>query len=305
MPLVSVVVTSYNHARYLPQAIESVLAQTFTDIEVVAIDDASRDESPAILQRYADRVKVIQHPTNRGTYASLNEGIGLTEAPYIAILNSDDLWLPEKLEKQVAVMQSDARIGLVHTAFRPIDADGNPIEGNPLGVRFHPNPQGDLLTDLLTRNLFITSSVLLRRECLERCGWFEERLFGMGDWDMWLRIAEHYRIGYVPEVLTLYRIHGENTMYQRQRMLADDLWIHEERIRKRIPELLRRDGWRMRRALGIALAALGVLYSQMGERGKAFGALRQSLKLYPWRLKTWLRLLTSLTARQDTRQPAR
>jgi tetratricopeptide (TPR) repeat protein len=116
----------------------------------------------------------------------------------------------------------------------------------------------------------------------------------MGDWDMWLRIAEHYRIGYVPEVLTLYRIHRRNTMYQRQRMLADDLWIHEERIRKRIPELLRRDGWRMRRALGIALAALGVLYSQMGERGKAFEALTQSLKLYPWRLKTWLRLLTSL-----------
>jgi glycosyltransferase involved in cell wall biosynthesis len=297
MPLVSVVLTSYNHARYLSQAIESVLAQTLKDIEVVAIDDASRDESPAILQRYADRVKVIQHETNRGTYASLNEGIAHTSAPCIAILNSDDLWLPEKLEKQVAVMESDARIGLVHTAFRPIDADGNPIDGNPLGVRFHPNPQGDLLAELLTRNLFITSSVLFRRECLERCGWFEERLFGMGDWDMWLRIAEYYRIGYVPEVLTLYRIHGQNTMYQRERMLADDLWIHEERICKRIPELLRRNGWRMRRALGIALAALGVIYNQRGERGKAYGAFTQSLKLYPWRLKTWLRLLVSFTAR--------
>jgi glycosyltransferase involved in cell wall biosynthesis len=297
MPLVSVVLTSYNHARYLSQAIESVLAQTLKDIEVVTIDDASRDESPAILQRYADRVKVIQHETNRGTYASLNEGIAHTSAPCIAILNSDDLWLPEKLEKQVAMMESDARIGLVHTAFRPIDADGNPIDGNPLGVRFHPNPQGDLLAELLTRNLFITSSVLFRRECLERCGWFEERLFGMGDWDMWLRIAEYYRIGYVPEVLTLYRIHGQNTMYQRERMLADDLWIHEERICKRIPELLRRNGWRMRRALGIALAALGVIYNQRGERGKAYGAFTQSLKLYPWRLKTWLRLLVSFTAR--------
>jgi glycosyltransferase involved in cell wall biosynthesis len=297
MPLVSVVLTSYNHARYLSQAIESVLAQTLKDIEVVTIDDASRDESPAILQRYADRVKVIQHETNRGTYASLNEGIAHTSAPCIAILNSDDLWLPEKLEKQVAVMESDARIGLVHTAFRPIDADGNPIDGNPLGVRFHPNPQGDLLAELLTRNLFITSSVLFRRECLERCGWFEERLFGMGDWDMWLRIAEYYRIGYVPEVLTLYRIHGQNTMYQRERMLADDLWIHEERICKRIPELLRRNGWRMRRALGIALAALGVIYNQRGERGKAYRAFTQSLKLYPWRLKTWLRLLVSFTAR--------
>jgi len=297
MPLVSVVLTSYNHARYLSQAIESVLAQTLKDIEVVTIDDASRDESPAILQRYADRVKVIQHETNRGTYASLNEGIAHTSAPCIAILNSDDLWLPEKLEKQVAVMESDARIGLVHTAFRPIDADGNPIDGNPLGVRFHPNPQGDLLAELLTRNLFITSSVLFRRECLERCGWFEERLFGMGDWDLWLRIAEYYRIGYVPEVLTLYRIHGQNTMYQRERMLADDLWIHEERICKRIPELLRRNGWRMRRALGIALAALGVIYNQRGERGKAYGAFTQSLKLYPWRLKTWLRLLVSFTAR--------
>jgi glycosyltransferase involved in cell wall biosynthesis len=296
MPLVSVVVTSYNHARYVWQAIDSILAQTFTDIEVVVIDDASQDESPAVLQHYVGRIRVVFHETNRGTYASLNEGIALTNAPYIAILNSDDLWLPDKLEKQVAVLETHAGVGLVHTAFCPIDAEGKPILGNPLGIRFHHSPQGDVLAELLTRNLFITSSVLFRRECLERCGWFAEHLFGMGDWDMWLRIAEHYQIGYLPEALTLYRIHGQNTMYQRQRMLADDVWIHEERIRKRIRELLRHDGWRMRRAIGIALAALGVLYTQQGKRGEAISVLTQSLTLYPWRLKTWLRLLVSLIA---------
>lgn len=293
MPLVSVVLTSYNHAVYLPQAIESALGQTLGDIEIVAIDDASTDGSPEILQRYADRIRVVLHETNRGTYATLNEGIALTGAPYIAILNSDDVWLPDKLQKQVAVMESDPRIGLVHTGFGVIDAQGNPIEGNPLGIRFHPNPQGDLLAELLTRNLFITSSVLFRRECIERCGRFEEHLFGMGDWDLWLRIAEHYSIGYVPEPLTLYRLHGQNTMYQSERMLADDLWIHEERIRKRIPDLLRHDSWRMRRAIGVALAALGVIYSRMERRDKAREAFLQSLRYHPWRLKTWLRLLGS------------
>ncbi|GBC96930.1 Putative glycosyltransferase EpsE [bacterium HR16] len=293
MPLVSVVLTSYNHAVYLPQAIESALGQTLGDIEIVAIDDASTDGSPEILQRYADRIRVVLHETNRGTYATLNEGIALTGAPYIAILNSDDVWLPDKLQKQVAVMESDPRIGLVHTGFGVIDAQGNPIEGNPRGIRFHPNPQGDLLAELLTRNLFITSSVLFRRECIERCGRFEEHLFGMGDWDLWLRIAEHYSIGYVPEPLTLYRLHGQNTMYQSERMLADDLWIHEERIRKRIPDLLRHDSWRMRRAIGVALAALGVIYSRMERRDKAREAFLQSLRYHPWRLKTWLRLLGS------------
>jgi glycosyltransferase involved in cell wall biosynthesis len=291
MPLVSVILTSYHHAPYLRQAIESVLAQSLQDIEVIAIDDASTDDSPAILQEYADRLKVVQHEANRGTYATLNEGIALARAPFIALLNSDDLWLPSKLEKQLAKIGSDTRTGLVHTGFRAIDAAGNPIEGNPLGVRFHPNPQGDLLAELLTRNLFITSSVLFRRECVERCGWFEEHLFGMGDWDMWLRIAQYYRIGYVPEALTLYRIHGKNTMYQRERMFADDLWIHEERIRKRVPELLKHDGWRMRRALGIALAALGVLYSQAGDHVRARESFCQSLRYHPLRLKTWRRLL--------------
>lgn len=294
MPIVSVVLTSYGHARYVQTAIESVLAQTLPDIEVVAIDDASTDESPAILQRYAHRARVVLHAQNRGTYACLNEGIDLTTAPYIAVLNSDDVWIPTKLERQVAILEREPQVGLVHTAVRFIDAEGNPIAGNPLGVRFHPNPQGNLLAELLTRNLFITSSVLFRRECIQRCGRFEERLFGMGDWDLWLRIAEHYTIGYVPEALTLYRIHGQNTMYQRERMLEDDLWIHEERIRKRIPELLRHDGWRMRRSIGVALAALGVLYSLRGHRREARDAFRQSLRYHPFRLKTYLRLLSVL-----------
>ncbi|MGC8785629.1 MAG: glycosyltransferase [Armatimonadota bacterium] len=294
MPLVSVVLTSYNHAAYLPQAIESALGQTLRDIEIVAIDDASTDGSQDILWRYADRLRVVLHDTNRGTYATLNEGIALTSAPTIAILNSDDVWLPDKLQKQVAVMESDPRVGLVHTGFRVIDAQGNPMAGNPLGIRFHPNPQGNLLAELLTRNLFITSSVLFRRECIERCGAFEEKLFGMGDWDLWLRIAEHYTIGYVPEPLTLYRLHARNTMYQSERMLADDLWIHEERIRKRVPDLLRHDGWRMRRAIGIALAALGVIYIRMERRDKAREAFWQSLRYHPWRLKTWVRLLASV-----------
>ncbi len=296
MPLVSVLLTSYNHARYLRQAIESVLAQSLQDIEVVAIDDASTDESPSILHALADRIRVVAHEKNRGTYASLNEGIRLTTAPYIAILNSDDVWLPTKLEKQVALLNENPRVGLVHTATAFIDADGQPMAGNPLGVRFHPNPQGDLLAELLTRNLFITSSVVFRRECVDRCGYFEESLFGMGDWDMWLRIAEHYAIGYVPDILTLYRIHGQNTMYQRQRMLRDDLWIHEERIRKRIPELLKHNGKKMRRAIGIALSALGVLYLQQGEKYRAQEAFRESLHYVPLRAKTWLRWLQTCFA---------
>lgn len=294
MPLVSVVLTSYNHAVYLPQAIESALGQTLREVEIVAIDDASTDGSQEVLRRYADRIRVVLHDTNRGTYATLNEGIALTSAPTIAILNSDDVWLPDKLQKQVAVMESDPRVGLVHTGFRVIDAQDNPIAGNPLGIRFHPNPQGDLLAELLTRNLFITSSVLFRRECIERCGAFEEHLFGMGDWDLWLRIAEHYTIGYVPEPLTLYRLHGQNTMYHRERMLADDLWIHEERIRKRIPDLLKHDGVRMRRAIGVALAALGVLNTRRGQKREALSVFWQSLKFHPIRVKTYLRMARCL-----------
>lgn len=292
MPKVAVILTSYNHAPYLEKAIQSLLAQTFQDYEAVAIDDASQDESPAILQRYADRLQVVLHSYNQGTYACLNEGIAQTSAPYLAILNSDDLWRPTKLEKQVDLLERHPQIGLVHTGFIFIDAEDRQIPGNPIYVEFLPNPQGDLLAELVINNRLIASSVMFRRACLERVGLFAECLFGLGDWDMWLRIAEHYEIGWIPEPLTLYRVHGQNAMYDR-RMVRDSIWVREERIRKRLPELLKRDGLRLRKALALSLAALGFLYTVNGSPVQARAALKDSLRLHPWRIKTYLRFMVT------------
>ena len=121
-PSDSVLIPSYNHARFMPATLQSVFAQTFTDYEVVVVDDGSCDGSVELLRSYEERIRLFTQP-NRGTYPTLNRCIAESHGRYLAILNSDDLWAPTKLEKQVAVLETQPAVGLVHTDGRFIDAE--------------------------------------------------------------------------------------------------------------------------------------------------------------------------------------
>jgi glycosyltransferase involved in cell wall biosynthesis len=298
-PTVSVLIPSYNHARFLPAALQSVFDQTFTDYEIVVVDDGSTDGSVELLQQYGERIRLFTQP-NRGTYPTLNRCIAESKGRYLAILNSDDLWAPTKLEKQVAVLEAQLQVGLVHTDGRFIDGEGNILEGNPLGFEWPRTPSGNIIEALVRCNKIIASSVLIRRECFERLGGFREDLFGSGDWEMWFRVALEYDIAFIDEPLTFYRVHGANASFQHRRVYEDDVRVREETIHANEARLWQRanDPRAMRLALAHSYACLGTEYALLGERRKARRAYLHSLRLYPLRIKSLLRLaLTFLPIR--------
>lgn len=291
MRKVSVLIPSYNHERYLPLALQSVFEQTYTDYEVVVVDDGSTDRSVEILQSYKGQIRLYTQ-ANRGTYATLNRLIAESRGQYLAILNSDDLWLPTKLEKQVAVLEAHPQVGLVHTYGEFIDHEGRPLGKNPLGYPWPRTKTGNIIEDLVRYNRIVPSSAMIRRECFERLGGFREDLYGLGDWEMWLRIALHYDVGFVDEPLTLYRVHAYNACHHHDRMRMDEVKVRSETIHAHEPIYWQRanNPKAMRLALAHSYACLGTGYALLGDRTNARRAYMQSLRFYPLRFKSVLRL---------------
>lgn len=296
MPRVSVLLTCYNHVRYLPACWEGLRGQTFTDFEVVAIDDGSTDGTREWLSENAKGAKLIFNETNLGTYGSLNRALKEAEGEFIAILNDDDLWAPEKLARQVAMFESHPETGLVHTDGGFIDGDGRPMEGSPLGFEFPRTETGNVVVALLHANKIIASAAMVRRACFEELGGFNESYFGSGDWEMWLRIAERWPIGYVDASLTFYRVHGENASHKLERIWRDDetlrKWIRE---RYEVYERLSLPAEELAKAKAHNEACLGTVLVLNGKTAESREAFRRSLELDPTRFKSRLRLLATYT----------
>src|SRR5688572_13854708 len=177
MPTVSILLTCYNHLAYLPAAVEGVRAQTFKDWEIIAVDDGSTDGSREWLSANLPEAELIFNETNLGTYASLNVALAQAQGKFIAILNDDDLWAPEKLEKQLALLEAHPEVGLVHTDGNFIDGEGRKVEGSPLGFEFPRMETGYALLALLHQNKIIASAALVRKECFDQLGGFNEDYF--------------------------------------------------------------------------------------------------------------------------------
>src|SRR5579862_8195176 len=212
MAQVSILLTCYNHLAFLPDAFQSIQDQTFGDFEIIALDDGSTDSTREWLSSQTDpRLRIVFNESNLGTYGTLNVGLKASQGEYIAILNDDDVWAPDKLQAQLELYKSDSKFGLVHTSGWFIDGEGKRHSSEaPLGFPFPHLESGDVLPSLMDHNQIITSSVLIRREAFEQCGPFDSNFYGCGDWHMWLRIAQKYPIGFVDKPLTFYRVHGAN-----------------------------------------------------------------------------------------------
>lgn len=291
-PKVSVLLTSYNHERWLRECIESALNQTLQDIEVIVVDDNSTDRSREILRGYADRVTLILNDSNVGTYAALNQALEAARGEYAAVLNSDDVWLPEKLRLQVQAMDEDGAHSLCHTFGRFIDDDGNTLSGRPMGFDFPWMESGDHLATFIANNRAIASSVMFRSEAARRLGGFDASFQILGDWEMWLRLAEQGTVAFIPEELTLYRVHQTNTIYNLEPKYREEIRIRQK-YAEQADELLAQPRGRteMREALAHTLACLGSLYSITGRPRDARAAYVRSLRLNPKRFKSALRWL--------------
>lgn len=203
----SVVIPAYNRADYLPEAISSVLAQTFADFELIVVDDGSTDNTAPVVRSINDTRLRYLYQENRGVSAALNTGWRAARGEYVAIIGSDDAWLPTLLEELLARAESDSNIGVVFARAQGMDADGNALtqlcgtQGRFVGQTLKSLVYGDFVCPI---------AVLLRRDALERIGGYDESLIGNEDWDLWLRIAKHYEIAYVPKILARYRFHTKN-----------------------------------------------------------------------------------------------
>jgi len=214
-PLVSVVIPNYNNGRFLAEAIQSVLDQTYRPIDVIVVDDGSTDESSAIADRYRDRVRWIAQ-AHRGVGAARNRGIAASDAPFIAFLDADDSWHPEKLAQQMPLFTSPD-IGLVFCGIQYIDLAGHVLGENIAG------PEGDTFRQIamLERTIAIGSTPVIRRECFARVGVFEETLKVAEDWDLCRRIAGAYRVVGVQRPLARYRQHPDNVHHDVDLMRRD------------------------------------------------------------------------------------
>ena len=202
MPKVAVIIPAYNQSRYLSQAVESVLGQSMADWETVIVDDGSTDDTRLVALSFSDpRVHYI-HQENRGLSGARNTGIRRSTAPYITFLDSDDLFLPQKLELLLAEMERRPELGLVAGQAMPIDETGRVI-----GKTFStPIPEPG--ERRLLGNPLHVGSVLLRRDWQEKAGYFDESLRSYEDWDMWLRLALlGCPMGYVSQPVSQYRFH--------------------------------------------------------------------------------------------------
>ncbi|HRI44673.1 MAG TPA: glycosyltransferase [Fimbriimonadaceae bacterium] len=301
MPRVSILLTCYNHLAYLPTCWQSIADQTYRDFEVIALDDGSTDGTREWLSDREGEAKIVFNEANLGTYGTLNRGLELATGELIAILNDDDVWLPTKLERQIALLDRFPRVGLVHTDGYFIDGPGNRIEGSPLGFEFPRTETGDVFLDLVYQNKIIASAALVRRECFEELGGFDDSYFGSGDWQMWLRIAERWEIGYVAEPLTLYRVHGENASHKLERIWRDDQRLREWLV-PRLSAATAHDPARLSRAKAHNWACLGTVRKLNGDPKGARAAFSASLREQPGRVKSALRWAATFLPRSAFRR---
>ena len=201
-PRVSVVIPTWNRRATLQEAIESVLAQTYTDYEIVVVDDGSTDGTGEWVQgRYREGPIVYLHQENRGVAAARNAGIRAARGELVAFQDSDDLWLPRKLERQIPLFDRNASVGLVFCESEKVDRQGRVLESRkPSGAY-----RGRIVPALIRHNMMPTPTVVVRkRTALETGPMYEDLSFGE-DWNYWLRIAARCDVDFVPEVLVHFR----------------------------------------------------------------------------------------------------
>lgn len=285
-PAVSVLLTSYKHERYLRACVDSALAQTYANMQVIVVDDNSPDSSAEILKSYGDKIQLALNKENRGTYGVLNQALSLARGEYCAVLNSDDLWAPEKIARQVQLMQAHDAMAFCHTYGDFIDGDGRVVQGRPMGFEFPRTETGDELATFIANNTAIASSVMFRTEVAERIGGFDESYRNLGDWDMWLRLAAEGNVGFVDEKLTFYRVHGANTIYAIETTRTEEMRLRAASLKQ---FRSRADSPKMKAALAHTAACLASLHSITGEPKKARALYIESLRLNPKRIKSVLR----------------
>lgn len=265
-PLVTVFVPAYNAAGFVEATLDSVRGQTFKDFEFIVIDDCSTDDTPEVIERWIEKhqfpCRFIRHEVNRGLCGSMNEGVAAANGKYLAVLGSDDVWLPafletatkkmEELPDSVAVLYSDAQV---------IGADGE-VESRPFIERcreFDRPPEGRIFDELLKGNFIPVISTLMRLDRVKEVGGYDESLY-YEDYDMWLKLADKYKFAYQPDPLVQYR-RGHGTSMRDGTAAMNRMWESTINVKNKWMGRSKESDQAIRQSL-YEWPAVRILYSQ-------------------------------------------
>lgn len=225
---VSVIISTYNRADYLSASLDCLLQQTRVPDEIIVIDDGSTDHTQDVLKRYGPPVISVRQP-NQGLSAGRNKGLALATGDLIAFLDSDDLLMLDSIEKRAAILEAHPEYDVVYSNVQMVAANGD-VQGLYTEFRPGPRPTGDVYAHLAQYNLMPVHAYMFRKACLATTDVFDTELYGMQDYDLWLRMAEHFKFYYLDEPLAQYILHDTMmTVRQKPRML-DDHAVIQRRI---------------------------------------------------------------------------
>ena len=265
MPRVSVITPTFNCAAYLERALQSVFAQTYTDYEVIVVNDGSTDDTGEIIARWHDRVRYLYQP-NRGLPAARNVAVAISGGEFLAYLDADDMWLPDKLRQQVAYMDAHPECGLVHTDQMLIDENDRQVFPDWYRQGKDSEAQGFCLMELLRNCCIQVPTVLERRVCFDRVGGFDERFRRVEDYLHWLRVVlEGYAVGYIDSQLAMYRLREGSLTGNRAAMIEATIemfrvLVEEHSLFERVPEASNL----VRHRMAILRDSLPYLYRRQG-----------------------------------------
>lgn len=314
LPLVSIGIPTYNGAKYLRESVESVLAQTFTDFEIVLIDDLSNDNTWLIAEEYArkdPRVSAVRNDRRLGLVANFNRCIELTKGRYVCVWHQDDVMMPQNIEKKVALLEANSQVGFVHSNVLMIDR-----QGQVLGEHWELDSRQDyvcagreffLKMIQPDKNYVCCPAVLARRECYEKFGNFRPELFFACDLELWMRFSLYYDVGCLAEPLIRFRRHMASESYRiegtrpeiEQELLAKRLVLTDHG--HRVP-----DAAELEKHLTAGISREELLRARRdlfeGNSSTGWSRLRFAIKLHPaslWRREftgTLLRLMLGFKA---------
>jgi glycosyltransferase involved in cell wall biosynthesis len=259
IPRVSVVMPVYNGERYVGAAIDSILAQSFRDFELIVINDGSTDGSAQVIESYRDpRIVCVSYPANTGLASVRNKGLDIVRGEYIAWLDCDDVSLPERLKKQINILDTNPRIGLCGTWVKTIDGATGDIWQYPTDPDF-------VRARMLFDDPLATSSIMMRAACVREQGLrFNLDHPPAEDYELWERISRDWRVTNIPEVLTLYRIHPMQTSVTKAQKQKDSVWTIQNRLLMQLGIEASADETRLHLDIGV-----GWRYSPEMDRVKA------------------------------------
>jgi len=288
--LVSVVIPTYNRAGELPSAIESVLGQSYLPLEIIVVDDGSTDGTEAMIRSRYPQVRYFRQ-SNRGPAAARNSGIKAALGRFIAFLDSDDRWTSQKLDRQMALLKERPELGLVFSSVRFVTRSGGTVSER----RYDSSFRGRVIERLLSWSGIVLSSVVVRRDCLDRVGLFEEDLIIGEDWDLYFRLAMDFPVDFVDEPLVLRLIHEKNLQADFSKI---ELKLQNElRVIERMHSHPRLTGnhRRVRKAtLHRLLFSTGEWYFEQYQMGSARRYLLKSLPYHPFHGRSYSLFIRSL-----------